>query len=282
MSLARAAVTRPVTTVASVLAIVLLGSVSLGRTPVSLLPDVQLPVLTVRTVYTGAAAEEVSRVIAEPVEEAIAATPGLVELRSISRNGEATTTARFAWGTDMQTTLLNVRERLDNARSQLPERAARPLPIAAPNELVNLTLPVPIQGSDSCNQSGCGVGLIWSYPMLRDLERQQTVLAGVAGYRIFGASLALGDEPTVGEGNWVTGADFSTLGLRPALGRLLHARDNEPGADNMVAVVSTRGRGWGRATASWRPERGGFRRGARPGRSRCWHCGTTEAGLVAP
>ena len=87
MSLARAAVTRPVTTVASVLAIVLLGSVSLGRMPVSLLPDVQLPVLTIRTLYTGAAAEEVSRFIAEPVEEAIAATPGLVELRSVSRNG---------------------------------------------------------------------------------------------------------------------------------------------------------------------------------------------------
>ncbi len=126
MSLVRAATTRPVTTIASVLAIVLLGSVSLGRTPVSLLPDVQLPVLTIRTLYTGAAAEEVSRFIAEPVEESIAATPGLVELRSVSRNGEATTTARFAWGTDMQTTLLNVRERLDNARSQLPERADRP------------------------------------------------------------------------------------------------------------------------------------------------------------
>jgi len=126
VSLPRAAVARPVTTIASVLAIVLLGSVSLGRTPVSLLPDVQLPVLTIRTLYTGAAAEEVSRFIAEPVEEAIAATPGLVELRSVSRNGEATTTARFAWGTKMQTTLLNVRERLDNARSQLPERAERP------------------------------------------------------------------------------------------------------------------------------------------------------------
>jgi len=126
VSLARAATSRPVTTIASVLAIVLLGSVSLGRTPVSLLPDVQLPVLTIRTLYTGAAAEEVSRFIAEPVEESIAATPGLVELRSVSRNGEATTTARFAWGTDMQTTLLNVRERLDNARSQLPEKAERP------------------------------------------------------------------------------------------------------------------------------------------------------------
>ena len=114
----------------------------------------------------------------------------------------------------------------------------RPLPVPAPQELVTLNLPGPIQGNDSCNQSGCGNGIIWSYPMLRDLERSQTVLAGIAGYRIFGASIALGDEPTVGEGSWVSGGYFPTLRVRPALGRLLGPSDNEPGADNMVAVIA--------------------------------------------
>src|SRR5688500_12461339 len=66
-----------------------------------------------------------------------------------------------------------------------------PRPVAAPHELVTLNLPGPLQGNDSCNQSGCGNGIIWSYPMVRDLERSQTVLAGIAGYRIFGASIAL-------------------------------------------------------------------------------------------
>jgi len=126
MSLTAFAVRRPVTTVAATLAIVLLGSVSLTRLPVTLLPDVTLPVLTVRTTYTGAAAEEVSRFVAEPIEAAVAATPGLVELRSVSRNGEAVTTLRFQWGTDMPTTILTVRERLDQARARLPEGAARP------------------------------------------------------------------------------------------------------------------------------------------------------------
>jgi len=93
---------------------------------VSLLPDVTLPVLTIRTMYEGAAATEVSRFIAEPIEQAVGATPGLVEVRSISRNGEVTTTLRFAWGTDMPKTVLMVRERLDNARGQLPDRASRP------------------------------------------------------------------------------------------------------------------------------------------------------------
>jgi hydrophobic/amphiphilic exporter-1 (mainly G- bacteria), HAE1 family len=126
MSLASNAVRRPVSTVAATLGIVLLGAVSLTKLPVSLLPDVTLPVLTIRTIYPGAAATEVSRFVAEPIEQAIAATPGLVELRSVSRNEEVTTTVHFAWGTDMQSTVLTVRERLDNARARLPERAERP------------------------------------------------------------------------------------------------------------------------------------------------------------
>ncbi|TDJ57222.1 MAG: efflux RND transporter permease subunit [Gemmatimonadetes bacterium] len=126
MSLTSSAVRRPVTTVAAVLALVLVGTVSLSRLPVALLPDVVLPVLTIRTDYAGAAATEVSRFVAEPIEEALAATPGLVDLRSISRNERVTTLARFAWGTDMAATVLNVRERLDNVRSLLPERATRP------------------------------------------------------------------------------------------------------------------------------------------------------------
>lgn len=113
----------------------------------------------------------------------------------------------------------------------------RPLPVAAPGELVNLSLPGPIPGSDSCNQSGpCST--VFSYPMVRDLEQRQDVLAGLAGFRIFGASIAVGDMPLTGEGMWVTGQYFGTLGLQPALGRLLQPSDNEPGADHMVAVLS--------------------------------------------
>ncbi len=126
MSLTSASVRRPVSTIAAVLALVLVGSVSLGRLPVSLLPDVTLPVLTIRTDLAGAAPPEISRFVAEPIEEAIAATPGLVELRSVARTGQVTTTARFAWGTDMAATVLAVRERLDNARGRLPEQASRP------------------------------------------------------------------------------------------------------------------------------------------------------------
>jgi HAE1 family hydrophobic/amphiphilic exporter-1 len=147
VSLTSAAIKRPVSTIAATLGVVLLGSVSLGRMPVSLLPDVTLPVLTIRTLYPDAAATEVSRFVAEPIERAVAATPGLVELRSVSRNGEATTTLRFAWGTDMQGTLLNVREQLDNARGGLPETAERPTLLTSdPGERPIAVLSLSIKG----------------------------------------------------------------------------------------------------------------------------------------
>lgn len=126
MSLVSSALRRPVSTVAATLAMILIGIVSLGRMPVSLLPDVGLPVLTIRTMYPGAAPEEVSRFVSEPLEEAVGNTPGLLELRSIARAGEATTTLRFNWGTDMPKTVLAVRENLDNARGRLPDGAERP------------------------------------------------------------------------------------------------------------------------------------------------------------
>jgi len=115
----------------------------------------------------------------------------------------------------------------------------RPLPVAAPSELVNISMPGPIQGSDSCNQAG-GCDIIFSYPMFRDIEREQKVLAGIAGHRLFGLSLAINDEPSTGQGVWVTGGYFPALGIQPALGRLLDVKDNEPGADNMVTVISHR------------------------------------------
>lgn len=115
----------------------------------------------------------------------------------------------------------------------------RNLPVHAPAELVNLSMPGPIQGNDSCNNAGdCTV--IFSYPMFRDLEAQQTVLAGIAGHRTFGASLSVDGEPIVADGAWVTGGYFPTLAIQPALGRLLLPADNAPGADNSVTVIGHR------------------------------------------
>lgn len=113
----------------------------------------------------------------------------------------------------------------------------RKLPVPNAERLVNLSAPGPMPGSTSCNQAGdCDV--IFSYPMFRDLERQQTALASIAAHRLFGASLSVDNEPSVGQGVWVSGGYFPTLGLQPALGRLFTPDDDRIVRGHDIVVIS--------------------------------------------
>jgi len=108
------------------LAIILLGVISYVRLPIDLLPDVSYPRLVIYTIYEEVAPAEVERRITEPIEAAAAAVPGVERVTSTSRYGVSLVTLRFAWGTDMDFAMLNVRERMDNARESLPETVSRP------------------------------------------------------------------------------------------------------------------------------------------------------------
>ncbi len=115
----------------------------------------------------------------------------------------------------------------------------RSLPVQEPERLVNLGAPGPKQGSTSCNDAG-DCDQVFSYPMFRDLEAQMadtTVLRGIAAHRLFGANLAFEGQTVSGTGMLVSGSYFPTLGVRPALGRLLDAGDDRQVGEARVVVL---------------------------------------------
>ena len=113
----------------------------------------------------------------------------------------------------------------------------RPLPVHAPEELVNLGAPGPKPGSQSCSNAGsCDV--VFSYPMFRDLQRLQTGFTGLAAHVGIGANLAFHGATQSGEGMLVSGSYFPVLGLRPAAGRLLSPQDDQSVGANFVTVLS--------------------------------------------
>ncbi|MGH7523352.1 MAG: ABC transporter permease, partial [Gemmatimonadales bacterium] len=65
----------------------------------------------------------------------------------------------------------------------------RPLPVPQSGQLVNLGAPGPNPGSQSCGMAG-GCDVVFSYPMFRDLEREQKVFTGIAAHVSFGANLS--------------------------------------------------------------------------------------------
>lgn len=113
MSLVRLAVRRPVTISMITLAVLLFGLVALGRIPVTLLPDLAYPTLTVRTDYPGGAPSEVEQLISKPIEENLGTVKGIRRIESVSRAGQSDVVLEFSWGTNMDMASLDVREKLD-------------------------------------------------------------------------------------------------------------------------------------------------------------------------
>src|SRR5689334_3281094 len=113
----------------------------------------------------------------------------------------------------------------------------RPLPVAEPNRLVNLEAPPPKPGSTSCNQAG-DCDRVFSYPMFRDLERIQSVFTGLAAHCLFPANVAARGQTLSGDGVFISGSYFSTLQLKPVIGRLLGPDDDKVPGESHVAVLS--------------------------------------------
>ena len=113
----------------------------------------------------------------------------------------------------------------------------RPLPVPEPAQLVNLAAPGPKPGSQSCNQAG-DCETVFSYPMFRDLERDQTVFTGVAAHRSFSANLSFKGRTQSGDGMMVSGSYFPVLGLNAAAGRLIGRGDDKTVGQSPVVVLS--------------------------------------------
>jgi HAE1 family hydrophobic/amphiphilic exporter-1 len=127
MSLARAAINRPITMYMICSVIVLLGAISLTRLPVDLMPDVTYPSLTIRVSYPGVGPLEMEELVARPIEQAVAAVAGVEQINSTSSEGSATVRLNFAWGTNLNAAADDVRSRVDRVRGRLPEDADPPI-----------------------------------------------------------------------------------------------------------------------------------------------------------
>jgi putative ABC transport system permease protein len=122
----------------------------------------------------------------------------------------------------------------------------RPLPVAEPDSLVNLTDPSPklvgqmtppLRAQERPTDSG-GLDTLFSYPMFRDLERAQEPFVGLAAYASFDGSVSAGQQARLLKGVVVSGSYFPLLGLKPALGRLLGVEDDRVEGQAEAVVLS--------------------------------------------
>ncbi len=126
MNLPRASVRRPVFTTMVTLIVVVLGAVSLSKLRIDLLPNVEMPTLTVQTGYEGASPEVMESLVTQIVEEIIATVPGVEEMSSTSSEGNSRIRVTFMWGTDIDAAATDVRAKLEDELNELPDDVVRP------------------------------------------------------------------------------------------------------------------------------------------------------------
>lgn len=179
-------VSRPVAVLMIFLAALVFGWVSYQRLPIELMPDISYPTLTVRTVYEGAAPQEVESQVSRPVEEALATLDGLVSVESRSRAGASDVVLGFDWGTDMSAATQSVREALQT--TWLPEGTQRPLllrydPSLEPFLRLALSIDTKAEGVPSSPE---GQLFLLREIAEGELKRELEGLPGVAAVRVQG------------------------------------------------------------------------------------------------
>ncbi len=125
MSLPRFAVHRPVTTGMLILTTIVLGGIALSRISLDLWPSFERPVVRVTVPYPDASPAEVERKIIRPLEEELGTVRRLENITSSASQNSGSLELEFQPGTNMDMAALEVRERAELARRQLPEDVER-------------------------------------------------------------------------------------------------------------------------------------------------------------
>ena len=120
MLLSDQSVRRPVfATVISAL-LVILGLAALGSLPVRQYPDIDSPVVSIETNYSGASAEVVETKVTQVIEDVIAGIEGIEKLTSTSRDERSDIRVEFSLERNVDEAANDIRDRVSRVVNQLP------------------------------------------------------------------------------------------------------------------------------------------------------------------
>jgi len=108
------------------LILVVMGIWAVWGLGLDLFPDIEYPMVTVTTIYSGAGSQEVEKNLTEPLERFVGTVNNLKKITSVSREGISILMLEFEWGTNVDFAAQDVREALDAGMAFLPEGINRP------------------------------------------------------------------------------------------------------------------------------------------------------------
>ena len=141
-------VKKPFTVLVAVIMVLILGFVAITKMQTNLLPDVSTPYLMVVTVYPGASPERVESEVSDVLQNALT-VPGVQKITATSAENYSLLLMAFSDDTDMNSALVKVSNKLDQAKSDLPESCLTPSIIEYSLNMNSfMTVAVSREGSD--------------------------------------------------------------------------------------------------------------------------------------
>ncbi|MEI0526500.1 efflux RND transporter permease subunit [Brachyspira murdochii] len=119
-------VSRPTTVFVTLVSMFIIGFISISRLNINYLPDMEVPIISIKTTYDNAGPEEVEKSVTRVVENAVSSVNNVKTIKSKSKESESNVEIEFNWGTDLQTASDDIREAIDMIRSSLPDEAENP------------------------------------------------------------------------------------------------------------------------------------------------------------
>jgi len=140
MTLAGLSIRRPVATTMVMISVIFIGLMAMFSMKSELLPNMNIPVVTVRTTWQGAVAEDVETQVTKKIEEILPNVEGIDKIESTSTYGQSTIVVKFDYGVNADDKVTEIQRELSKITNDLPSAADTPIAKKVEAGTGNLTL----------------------------------------------------------------------------------------------------------------------------------------------
>ena len=127
MDLTKFSLKRPVTTLLVVLALAVFGISSLMGLRLELMPDMDMPMMLVMTIYPGADPESVEELVSSQIEGKVGSLSGVDSVTTYSQENSSMVLLQYDYSTDTNDAYLDLRAALDSIETSLPDDCQTPV-----------------------------------------------------------------------------------------------------------------------------------------------------------
>ncbi len=201
MTLAEVSIRRPVFATVLNLLILVVGAFSFRALPIREYPDIDMPVVSISTVYFGASPETIESSVTEPIEQTLNGIEDIRAITSTSAQSVSTIRVEFQAGRDIDLAATDVSNAIQQALGQLPLEAEKPV----------------VTKADAASQAMMWIGLMgkdWSLVDRTDIAERliKTPLQLLPGV----ARVIVGGERRYAMRIWLDPAKMAARGVEPA------------------------------------------------------------------